>query len=146
MEKCIWCNKKTDNLMTFTETMKNILTGTTQETFNCCSDECIDKTRAFCHYANRNLSKFLIGFAISVALVPVALFVTAFMEQMNSPYPVGFAISVIGGLLMLFLFILYPFATPQTVMLIGIKKSIIAVRVMIFIIFAVILFSVINEM
>jgi len=126
MEKCIWCNKKTENLTSFTETMRNILTGTTLETFSCCSDICIDKTRAFCHSVNRNLSKFLIGFAISVVLAFVGIFTILIVPSLSTA---GGMIAASTTLVMGIIFFLYPFATPQTVMLIGIEKSAIIARI-----------------
>lgn len=110
MTKCIYCNHKTDDC-------KSVSIG--KESFLYCCDECKDKTISFVNYANRTVIFFIIGIISTVILALLPILIPSIV------YP----LTTIGVVVLGITAIVFPFSTPQTIGLLGIKKSIIVVRI-----------------
>jgi hypothetical protein len=117
-DKCVWCADKEATLKDV-----EIPWQKTTETVKLCGDHCEQNTREFYHYAETHLVHFLVGL---FGLPVIGLVVTLLMMKIDN-----------GGVGMFIIFagmgaviIKYPFVTPQTIQLFGIKNSIKLVKVM----------------
>ena len=117
-EKCVWCADKEAKLKDV-----EIPWQKTTETVKLCGDHCEEQTRAFYKYAETHLVHFLVGL---FGLPAIGLAVTLLMLKIDNG-GVGMFIIFAG---MGWVIIKYPFVTPQTIQLFGIKKSIRFVRIM----------------
>jgi hypothetical protein len=95
--------------------MFTILIKRTEKQFYGCSDECTNKTNAFWRYALRTQFLFWIGVVSTVVL--------CFIGFVNLSF-IAIGLYVLGITMVLF-----PFATPETISSLGVKKSILSVRV-----------------
>ena len=116
MKRCMYCNKT--NQTPHPVTIEGM-------TCVCCSSECAEKTADFARFAKKNTVRFLIG----VLVCPLVL-------MLGSIFPLSLGYSTIGSMLFCagwaavgVTMIVFPFATPQTSQLMGIRKSTVLVRV-----------------
>ena len=124
MQKCMWCNKKSNELMEFFVPNSNLSSSNPLEKpyFVCPEHE--QKLRKFYNYAKRYAPAFIGLLALSLVSLIIAggyssknLFIASFASM---------------GLII----IIFPFCTPQTITMVGVAKSIIIARILGGIIFA----------
>lgn len=102
--KCYWCGEKISE-------------------DNTCSEECRGKLTKYKERVEKNkikFSLFLLGYFI------IYMILLLVEESRGFPY---IAFSWLFGILG-FILVIFPFATPQTIKLIGVRKSVILIRVM----------------
>lgn len=87
-----------------------------------CSGECKSKYDEFEKYASKNLNGFIRIFVAGL----ITIFAGMSIVVMNSQ--IGFIVMMTGVVAVIGNLIIFPFATPETVKLLGIKKSILIVR------------------
>lgn len=115
-ERCIWSNRKDPGTREITLTPVNRLSR--PETVRVCPAH-EPRFRAFHAYADRYGNWFLALFGLIVF--------GAFMS-----IPLGISEAVAGGAVLLatgVLMVVFPFATPQTVQMLGVRTSVFLVRV-----------------
>ena len=118
MGKCAYCNREVVGPVPTSVGEGTVLT--------CCCDDCKGRTLAFYRNFEKYKSLFIIGIILSVVLIFVGVFVNAFTGSVFL-----LAVFFASGLAALGLIcLLFPFATPETFSLLGIKKTVLAVRVM----------------
>jgi len=88
--------------------------------FQVCGADCERNLREFSEYVNRNVGKFFAGLVVAIALPIVLLLIGVAIDQLVL-VRIGAALSL---LLLGLTIIKYPFATPQTIRVLGIRKSI----------------------
>ena len=114
--RCIYCHKKTDDLRTV-----EITQGKQVESVEICSDECEENTRKFTSYVEEHARHFLIGIFVFPFIGVGIAFATATFD--NGAIGTAIAFGGLGAAM-----IKFPFATPQTVKLIGLKRSISVIK------------------
>ncbi len=114
-KKCIWCATKEGELSVIT------LDGAKGEgsDVTVCSDECGTQIHEFSAFAQSHIVHFLVGLLVLPALGLIPLFWG--YEGLSLLLICGF----MGGTM-----ILFPFATPQTMELLGARKSALLARIM----------------
>ncbi|MHA1409111.1 MAG: hypothetical protein ACTSQY_02110 [Candidatus Odinarchaeia archaeon] len=112
MDKCIWCGER-KQLFEDNITIKGV-----QYSYFFCSKEHFEKTVKFLRYEASYAIHFFVGLILTCGVgIPLSFF---------DPW-LGLLITFFGlGITI----IIFPFATPQTKQLLGIKKSITVVRVL----------------
>ncbi|MFH0948031.1 MAG: hypothetical protein V1833_03435 [Elusimicrobiota bacterium] len=121
-KRCVWCYKKNEGLKQIEVIVPNRFgMRAHKEIFYVCSSEHERYFKKVADYAKRFGFFFLVIIGLStVSVIAVSSLVCE--EIVN--YVVGSDISLIGILI-----IIFPFATPETVAILGVKKSIILMRV-----------------
>ncbi len=109
MESCLWCNSSSDDLKQAQLTDKK---GGTED-FHVCGDECETNIRRFNEYVQSHVVHFLFGIIVLPLLGLIPLLFHFYGLSLFLVF------SLLGAVM-----IKYPFATPQTVTLLGAKKSI----------------------
>jgi predicted nucleic acid-binding Zn ribbon protein len=89
-----------------------------------CSIQCKDKYEKF----EKTASKRTVLFGVTIAIMIVMMFVGMTLSVVNPK--IGIPVSLLTAAGLFITFIVLPFATPQTVELIGLKKSILIVRLL----------------
>lgn len=89
-----------------------------------CGIECKDNYDKFEAYANKRAGLVSIVLAISLIIAFIGMILTAVNGQL------GAIVATIGCLAMFIALVVFPFATPETVKLLGVKKSVLIVRVL----------------
>ena len=118
MDKCIYCNRKSESLCDFAVESSNEL-----QKHKGCSEDCISKATSFLRYASKYTKLFWLLIALSITVA----FLGNFFD----------ALTAIGMLLLGVTVIAFPFATPQTVYIFGIKISKLATQVIGLVVIAV---------
>ena len=114
MDKCNYCNKKSETLFpVIVEVNKK------KKTFYCDTNECKEKTISFFRYAYGK-GKIPVFLAVISASMLLIMFGPVFNNWL---FAVGWA------LMGLDIFI-FPFGTPQTFAWLGIKKTVVVIRIM----------------
>ena len=116
MGKCLYCNKscESQNPVTYKK-----------ESFICCSDECSEKVIEFIKFAEQYQNRFI----IFVVLVVPALMLSAMLPYILGYNIIGAILFSLGIAALGLILYLYPFATPQTSKLIGLRNSIKVVKI-----------------
>lgn len=104
--KCLWCNKPCEN---------DIPIKDDEETYACCSVECKIKAEKFLKYAKKTGPIFLI--------LTIACIVTILIGSVSNHKIVYYSMAAMGVIVLIF-----PFCTPQTTQVVGLKKSILIGR------------------
>lgn len=111
MVKCIYCNRKE-------KLLRPLTVGKEQTPVECCSEECAEKTRAFFAFFDRTKPLFFIGIGLSMALIFCSAVILTAVGLLPGGILMGAAFAVLGITALLF-----PFATPQTFAIFGIRKT-----------------------
>lgn len=106
--KCIWCNKSCEPEITVQDK---------DGTYACCSEECKQKAEKFLLFGKR-FSPLFLGLILVCVVTLIVLSVTVPRFATLPMAAMGFVI--------LFL----PFCTPQTVQMLGLKKSAVIGRIL----------------
>ena len=124
--RCIWCNRSDESVREVTLPMIDRWGGNPAERAFPVHPEHDDAFRRFAELANRNGRRFVLGIAaVSVAMLLVPMAVT---ESGGGSGPVRLV--VVGGTALIGVMALrWPFATPETVGMMGIERSVRLVRV-----------------
>lgn len=110
MSRCIWCGKKTG------DSIKIILNADGEEVY-VCGEKCEKAVKDYLNKANQNVKYFFIGL-VGFMIVGLALIV---IETINKRAPNwGLLIMLLG---MGATIAVFPYATPQTNEMFGIKKA-----------------------
>ena len=119
--KCIWCGKKLEK----DEIEKNLYYTEIDwdESFRLCSKHCEEKFKAFMKDVEKNKNKFLIALFGSLIIYVIGIIVLSKVEIYSNFLAVGY-FSLLG-----LIFIRYPYGTPETNKMIGIKNTIKIIRV-----------------
>ena len=118
MSKCVYCNKNTD-------TLHPVVVGKDKETVTCCCDDCDEKTLAFYQFVDRTKPLFIIGIVFSLLAIFAAVFVLTAKNLWLGGILLGSGFALLGLTV-----IIFPFGTPQTFELFGIRKTLWIVRIM----------------
>lgn len=117
MSKCVYCHKEIENL-------HPVIAGKDKETLSCCNDDCSKKTQSFYQFFDHTKNIFI----LFIIVIVVLLFASSIILSTGK--------SLLGGILMGLDFVLlgltitiFPFATPQTFSIFGIKKTLFIVRI-----------------
>lgn len=127
--KCIWCNERGGELREITVTVPNRLGLDPHEEVVHVHAAHEPRARAFLARLTRNATRFLIGIALVVVLMPVAV-ATGLLLGDTAETGARLVAAAFAGLLLglaVWLWV-FPFATPETVRWLGIRKSMVAVR------------------
>ncbi|MGL4774040.1 MAG: hypothetical protein ACRC2K_10775 [Clostridium sp.] len=89
-----------------------------------CNKDCIEEYDKFKELVERKSKSFIISIVLSLALMFIGMLTVAINEI------IGVVVISIGTLILFGSMIVFPFATPETVKLIGIKKSVMLVRIL----------------
>ena len=116
MNKCIYCNRKSENLSDFA-----VASGNESEKQKGCSNDCISKATSYLNYTNKHAKLFWLAIAFSLALAFMGVFFDGIFFD---------ALTAVGVFLLGVTAISFPFATPQTVYFFGIRISKMACRVL----------------
>jgi predicted nucleic acid-binding Zn ribbon protein len=120
-EHCIWCNRRDESLRQIVVVVPNRLGLRPRErALFICSSDCEHRLRKFNDHVRRFGFLFLSLIGLSLASLVALLFV---LPKALIPVGLGSIISFIGAALMVF-----PFPTPETVRLLGVRRSVALVR------------------
>jgi len=89
-----------------------------------CNTECENKHDKFEKYSSKRTRLFVITMAIMIVMIFVGMTLTVVNSQLGVVFIVLAAVGLFISL------IIFPFATPETVKLLGVKKSILIIRVL----------------
>jgi len=115
--KCDWCHRPFGDLE-----VKEVTFKSSVEEIAICSQECEDQLVAFYRYAESRVWHFLAGLLLLSAIGGA---VAIWRENIDNG-ALGYLIMGVGMGAVIFK---YPFVTPQTVQVLGVKKGIVLVRV-----------------
>lgn len=105
-KRCSYCGKVIEKYKTF------------------CNIQCKNNYDEFEKYTNKRAGLVTIIIAIALVIAFIGMILTAVNEQLGVTV-------ILGGCLGLFIILaIFPFATPETVKLIGVRKSTVIVRVL----------------
>lgn len=114
--KCTWCSKT----LSEEEKEKKIHCGEIYENFNFCSEEHLKEFNCFLEDVNKNKIKFLLLILLGTIGIPVTAIIYAAISNNLIPWGMGaWGGIIVGGTL-----IRFPYCTPQTNQIFGVKKSI----------------------
>ncbi len=105
------------------ETSHPAVVGKEKTQINCCSAECVNKSEEFILFADRHKLHFIL-----LMVAAMVVFLTGAI-LLSTEKTVGSVLFSIGFGLLGFDILLFPFATPQTFDMLGIKKSVNMARV-----------------
>ncbi|MGL4991905.1 MAG: hypothetical protein ACRCYE_05525 [Sarcina sp.] len=111
-KKCLYCGKNISDVSTA------IKVGEKFDEYYVCDEYCEEKFNSFNKYVKKNSKFFLLGILGIFIIYLIGLIFNAF-------YAISFLLFSLGILLYIF-----PFATPQTNQIFGIKKSIKIVKLL----------------
>ena len=122
MHKCIWCNKESEQIKEITVLAKNRF-GVKPREVNCfvCSKH-EEKFRKF----NDRVRRYSLVF---IGLVIISLIALMGVNCWRGDNGIATYLSIASIAFMGLVFIVFPFSTPETVLMIGFAKSIIVVRI-----------------
>ena len=117
MKRCLYCNAKTET---------PVVAKFENEKFFCCGEECLNKTLAFLEFAKRNTKYFLIGV---IACPAVFMFGSLFPFSAGNNF-IGSVLFCIGWSSVGLSLFAFPFATPQTSQLFGLRNAVRIVKIL----------------
>lgn len=115
-KKCDWCHRPSGDLE-----VKEVTFKSSVEEITICSQECEDPLVAFYRYAESRVWHFLAG----LLLLPAIGGAVAIWRENVDNGALGYLIMGVGMGAVIFK---YPFVTPQTVQMMGMKKGILLGR------------------
>ena len=115
--KCNWCHKRSEDLE-----VKEVTFKSGAEEVKVCCQECEDQLVAFCKYAESHIRHFFAG----LLLLPAIGGAVAVWREAVDNGALGYLIMGVG---MGAAIIKYPFVTPQTVQMLGMKKGVLLGRI-----------------
>lgn len=118
MNKCVYCHREIREL-------RLVTVGKEQEPLACCGEDCARGTLQFYRFFERTKAVFLAGITVSMALLFAGVILLSMRRMQPGAYAMGAAMSLLGLIILLF-----PFATPQTFNLLGIRKTVWFVRLL----------------
>lgn len=123
--RCIWCNQEDASVREVTLPVVGRWGAHPTERALAVHEEHAEALRAFVAHANRNGRRFVLGIVgVSLVMLVVPAGVTAFGGDPHLvPFAVGAGTALIGAMT-----VAWPFATPQTVAMLGIERSVRLVR------------------
>ncbi|WP_027631484.1 DUF2116 family Zn-ribbon domain-containing protein [Clostridium hydrogeniformans] len=104
-KRCLYCGKLITNDKTY------------------CDIQCKDNYNNFEQYASKRTKAFLISLSIAMIIIFLGIILMAARKE------IGVIMSIIGGVGVFGTFIVLPFGTPETVKLLGVKKTTLIVRI-----------------
>lgn len=122
--RCIWCNKKDNSLKEIVVTASNRFGSKPREKIFFVHPEHEITFRAFNQYSEKFNKLFLVLIGIALLAMILLQIVLVAVNQNLGIIGVGVAVIFLGILV-----IVFPFSTPETVMLFGLKSAIKLVRV-----------------
>lgn len=111
MDKCAYCHREMHELYP-------VSVGEDKEPLTCCCDDCSQKAIAFYRYFDRTKVLFYVGIGISLVAQLVAPFFLLGSMKTLGAVGTGASFSLLGLIIVLF-----PFATPQTFAMLGIRGT-----------------------
>lgn len=121
---CAWCGHSDDSLTTITVDAPDRLAASTREQTLAVHPEHEAPLRAYLEHARTHGRRFLVLVVLLAGVGPlVGIGLLAVSERLGLTV-VGSSVAALGGVLMV-----YPFATPETVHLLGVKRARVTVRV-----------------
>lgn len=116
-KRCLYCGKIMNEPKTF------------------CSERCKEKYDRFEKYVNKNLKKFILGIVTTLVFVFVGMIISVYYSQ------IGVAIMMVSIFAMFINMLIFPFSTPETIKLMGIRNSIITVRILVAILLVIMIIT-----
>lgn len=107
-KRCLYCGKLITNDKTY------------------CDIQCKDNYNNFEQYASKRTKAFIISLSIAMIIIFLGIILMAARKEL------GVVMSIIGGVGVFGTFIVLPFGTPETVKLLGVKKTTLIVRIVAF--------------
>ena len=104
-KRCLYCGKLITNDKTY------------------CDIQCKDNYNNFEQYASKRTKAFIISLSIAMIIIFLGIILMAARKE------IGVIMSIIGGVGVFGTFIVLPFGTPETVKLLGVKKTTLIVRI-----------------
>jgi hypothetical protein len=118
MSKCAYCNKEI-------ETLHPVIAGKDKVQFTCCSDGCENKSVEFFIFFDRHKPHFIIILVIAMIAFFAAVITLTCRKLMIGSILMSFGLALFGLDVLLF-----PFATPETFSIFGIKKAVLLTRIL----------------
>ena len=117
ISKCSYCNKENAKDELIINTWNG--TGRKDVAFKYCSDNCKHGIEIYATHLNKNVRIFLILILLGILCIIIFPLVAAILQVKNGlVFSFGFPIFLFG-----IVFIKYPFSTPETNQMWGIKRS-----------------------
>lgn len=121
--RCLWCGKTCDE--NYREIVMAIkFAKPPQEKAIVCSEECGKKVLDTCKFVERTASLFLVGVVFGSILTVYGLFT----PSEKSALPISI-LGIIGMTILGITFIVFPFVTPQTTKIFGLKRGMLLGRI-----------------
>ncbi|MDR3644173.1 MAG: hypothetical protein P4M02_03765, partial [Clostridia bacterium] len=117
MGKCTYCGRAV-------ETPFAAKAEGDSDILSCCSSECLEKAQRFYRFTKKGMAGFIVGMLLSIILIMAGALNEAYtgsLRLLEILMPAGFML--LGATILFF-----PFATPQTFELMGIKKTVLVTR------------------
>jgi len=121
--RCIWCNKRDNDLKEITVTVSNRFASKPREEKFSIHVEHEGVFRKFNEYSQRFSKLFLILVGVSLLTMVLLQIVLVVVDKTLGIVGIGLAAIFLGSLV-----IVFPFSTPETVMIFGLKTAIKLVR------------------
>lgn len=118
MNKCAYCHHEIHE-------PHPVVAGKEQASLTCCSKTCAEKVLAFYSFFDRTKVFFFLGLAFFMILLFGSVFLLSLKHMWMGSLLMGASFVLLGLLV-----ILFPFATPQTFDLLGIKKTVWVTRLL----------------
>lgn len=116
MSKCMYCHQEMENLYP-------AAVGKDKTQITCCSEECVHKSEKFFSFFDHTKAYFIIMMIIAMVMLFAGVIVIILNKVIGS-----LLLSISFGLIGLDI-VIFPFATPETFRLLGIKRTTILTRV-----------------
>ena len=112
-QRCLWCGKRNrENFKEIIITIKK--SDPQQERVIVCSEKCEQSVFATCQFIEKNLFSFYSGIALGIVFGLSGLLIPIFGQKI-------LFISLIGVFIIGLTFLVFPFVTPQTVKVFGLR-------------------------
>ncbi|MDH5768355.1 MAG: hypothetical protein OEZ31_05295 [Nitrospirota bacterium] len=120
-QRCLWCGKSNrENFKEIVLTIKKA--GPQQESAIVCSEKCEQSVFAMCQFIEKNLFSFYTGIALGIVFGLSGLLIPIFGQKI-------LFISLIGVFIIGLTFLIFPFVTPQTVKMFGLRAGMVFGRI-----------------
>ena len=118
MKRCFYCGKKKEIFLTLAKPNNENL-----RKYKYCYEECVNKTNDYMNLINRTKKRFWAGISTSIFLCILGIVLSSFFL---TPALVILALSIF---LLGLTITIYPIPTPEVLALLGIKKTVVLVRI-----------------
>ena len=117
MSRCAYCHRDIE--------IPHTASQPDGEPLPCCSEDCIERLDAFYGFFEHTKILFFAGIVLSILLLLVSAFLLLLRHMLPGSILFGSSLSLLGLIVTIF-----PFATPQTFAMLGVRRTLLVTRLL----------------